>query len=197
MKLKNIPVQKLLLEFIAILVSIILALAIDQWQQEREINQRADLAQQKILREVLANFEAIKEFNQIVKSRYEKLIAIEESVDGSKGFHNYVGKFVGYRFTELNNSAWQRANNGTLANYINDEFIEQAFHLYSWNKTLQTFHLKMNDFLYQPYFFDPAQAKYAWHISQRYKRQQISWSNEMLEQYQTFINYYQARLDNN
>ncbi|MGB0496069.1 MAG: hypothetical protein ACPGJI_06915 [Kangiellaceae bacterium] len=195
MKLDKISIQNLLLEFTAILVGIVLALAIDQWQQDREINQKAELAQNKILKEITSNFKEVKEFNEIVKSRYKKLKAIEKVVDGSKGFHEYIHNFVGYRFTELNDSAWQRANNGILANYMDEEFIEQALHLYNWNNTLQTFHLKMNDFLYQPYFFDPKQAKYAWHVSQRYKSQQISWSNSMLKAYSKFMENYSNNMN--
>ena len=187
MKLSNIPVQKLLLEFTAILISIILALAIDQWQQDRETEQKANLAQEKIFREIKANFEELKRFQKIVKSRYEKLLSIEDEVDDTQGFHQYISKFTGYRFTELNSSAWQRANNGILANYMDEEFTEQALHLYNWNKTLQTFHLKMNDFIYQPYFFDPKQAKYAWYISKQFKGQQIGWANSMIEDYEQFI----------
>lgn len=195
MKLANIPFKKLSLEFIAILLSIVLALAFDEWQQERETNQKADLAQQKIFKEIKANFAEIKEFNTIVKSRYKKLKAIENEIDGTKGFHEYISKFVGYRFTELNNSAWQRTNSGILANYMDDEFVEQAFHLYNWNQTLQTFHLKMNDFLYQPHFFNPEKAKFAWHISQRYKAQQIGWSNSMIKEYAKFIARYEDEGD--
>lgn len=171
-----------------------LALAIDQWQQDRETSQKADLAQKRIFKEIKANFKEIKEFNKIVKLRYEKLKAIENDIDGTQGFHRYISKFIGYRFTELNNSAWQRANNGILANYMSEDFVEQAFHLYNWNQTLQTFHLKMNDFLYQPYFFNPEEAVYAWHISQRYKAQQISWSNSMIEEYGEFIEAFETKL---
>ncbi len=195
MKLSNIPYKKLTLEFIAILLSIVLALAFDEWQQEREINQKAELAQQKIFKEIKSNFTEIKEFNEIVKSRYKKLKAIENELDGTKGFHDYISKFVGYRFTELNNSAWQRANNGILANYMDDDFVEQAFHLYNWNQTLQNFHLKMNDFLYQPHFFDPQQVTFAWHISQRYKAQQIDWSNSMIKEYGKFIARYEEKTE--
>ncbi len=195
MKLSNIPIKKLTLEFIAILLSIVLALAFDEWQQERETNQKAELAQQKIFKEIKANFAELKEFNDIVKSRYKKLKTIENELDGSKGFHQYISKFVGYRFTELNNSAWQRANNGILANYMDDDFVEQVFHLYNWNQTLQKFHLKMNDFLYQPHFFDPDQVMFAWHISQRYKAQQIDWSNSMIKEYSAFIERYKGEFE--
>ncbi len=193
MKLKNIPFNKLMFEFTVILLSIILALAIDEWRNERETNKKAALAEQKILKEIRSNYQQLKEFNQIVKSRYQKLIAIESQLDGSKGFHHYINQFVGYRFTELNDSAWQRANRGILANYMDEAFVESAFNLYNWNSTLQDFHTKMNDFLYQPYFFDPAQVNYAWHISKRYKAQQIGWSDSMIESHKEFIERYESK----
>jgi hypothetical protein len=194
MKFSQLPYKKLTIEFMTILLSIVLALAFDEWQQERETNQKADLAQHKIFKEIKANFAEIKAFNKIVRARHNKLEAIENELDGSQGFHQYISKFVGYRFTELNNSAWQRANSGILANYMDDEFVEQAFHLYNWNQTLQTFHLKMNDFLYQPHFFDPKQVKFAWHLSQRYKTQQINWSNSMIKEYGEFIERFDEKL---
>lgn len=193
MKLNGVPWQKLFLEIVTILIGIMLALAIDEWQKENEKNQKANLIKEKILKEIRSNYQEIKGFNDIVKNRYKKLLEIESEVDGSQGFHTYTSRFVGYRFTELNDSAWKRANTGILANYIDDTFIEKAFHLYNWNNTLQTFHLKMNDFLYQPHSFDPDKAKYAWYISKRYKSQQISWSNIMLDEYAAFLEAYEPK----
>lgn len=72
---KSIPWEQLLVESVLVILSVVLALALNNWNQNRIEENRADQAQQNIINEIKTNREEVQQAYDYNRSMIEKIEA--------------------------------------------------------------------------------------------------------------------------
>lgn len=178
-------------EFVAIVFGVLLALAVDDWRQQREVDAAVIEATQRLNAEIMENYREIKASRRIIAERLEKLKALK--VDGSQGFFAYDDRFGGFNFPELRDSVWQRVTRDRIANSIPSDYIDATFGLYSSDHFLETMFDRISTLTLSHDYFDPASARVALQTSQALMTQQILWSDDALARYDKFIKQHITR----
>ncbi|MDX1443214.1 MAG: hypothetical protein R3270_05460 [Gammaproteobacteria bacterium] len=173
------------LEFVAIVLGVMIALTMDEWREEREIEHNIAIAMERLNDEILLNHSRLLDALPVIEERYARLAAIQ--VDRERSFADLVERFGGYRVPELKDSVWRRVSGDRLANRMPAGYIEAGFRLYNHNELLDSLRLEINDLMTHQNYHDPAQASIAKGISLQIMRQQIVWAREALAVYDYFI----------
>lgn len=173
------------LEFFAILLGVLLALSVDEWREEREIQRNIDVAIERLNGEILENHEEIRQSLAIIEERFPKLAAVRTT--GERPLSELTTEFGGFSFPDLKDSVWRRVSGDRLANRMPGDYIEAAFRLYNMNSLLDSQRLEIGDLSTHENFHDPARARIAHGIAMQILRQQIIWSREAMAVYDYFI----------
>lgn len=173
------------LEFFAIVVGVLFALAVDEWREERQITRMNAIAVERLNEEIRRNHAEIAASVQIIEERYARLAALAVGTDAS--FGERTAQFSGFNFPDLKDSVWQRVSNDRLANQIDALYIDGAAELYNQNELLDRLALEISSLMVSETYHDPARAPLALAISKRIMLQQIQWSREALARYEDFM----------
>ncbi len=176
------------LEFSAIVIGVLFALAVDEWREERQVQQINAIAVERLNDEIRRNHEEILASVQIIEERYVRLAALNVGTD--MPFSEKVAQFSGFNFPDLKDSVWQRVSDDRLANQINASYIDGAAELYNQNELLDRLGMEISRLSVSEAFHDAARAPLAHAISKRIMLQQIQWSRAALARYEDFMNRY-------
>jgi len=173
------------LEFFAIVMGVLFALNVDEWREQRQIEEMNAIAVERLNDEILRNYEEIERSARIVEERYARLAGLTVGTDGP--FSEKLVQFGGYNFPDLKSSVWQRMGHDTLANRIDPLYIDGATELYNQNRLLDRLSDRIFDLTVSDTFHDPELAPLTWNISRTMVLQQIQWEREALARYEDFI----------
>ena len=176
------------LEFFAIVIGVLFALAVDEWRDNRQIDEMNAISIERLNEEIQRNYIEIARSVAIVEERYARLAAM--NVGSDQPFSERVAEFTGYNFPDLSDSVWERMGHDTLANRIDPAYIDGATRLYYQNQVLDELRQSIFRLTVSDAFHDPAQANLAWNISKSILREQIQWEREALARYEDFLRRY-------
>ncbi|MDT8398890.1 MAG: hypothetical protein RQ899_09790 [Pseudomonadales bacterium] len=120
-----------------VMLGVFLALLLDEWRQDRQRNEIAQLTQARIVSEINSNYEAIVNYETRLNSRYESFIEWGQSLDPTKSIAEQFDDFPGFPGIFLNDAAWRRSSSSEITNYIDDSFITSVYGLYDFNLALR------------------------------------------------------------
>lgn len=173
------------LEFFAIVIGVLFALNVDEWREQRQIEETNAIAVDRLNDEILRNLEELERSARVTEERYSRLAALNVSTDGP--FSEKLAQFGGYHFPDLKQSVWERMGHDSLANRIDPLYIDGATELYNQNRLLDYLSEQIFDLTVSETFHDPALAPLTWNISKTVVLQQIQWQREALARYEDFI----------
>lgn len=173
------------LEFFAIVIGVLFALTVDEWREERQIEEMNAIAVERLNEEILRNYEEIARSVAIVEERYARLAALSVGTDAP--FAEKISQFTGYSVPDLKSSVWERMGHDTLANRIDPIYLDGATELYNQNRLLEQLSDEIFALTVSEKFHDPAQAPLAWNVSKFLMLQQIQWEREALARYEDFL----------
>ncbi|MDX1454633.1 MAG: hypothetical protein R3217_04170 [Gammaproteobacteria bacterium] len=176
---------ELLLEFIAIVIGVMIALAVDEWREEREIAESNDIAIARLNEEVRQNHEELLESLQIVSRRFEALAGLRVTADSP--FREHFRDFGGFDFPDLNDSVWQRLLNDRWANRISASYVDEAALLYHRIGQLRELEKEMNHHTFGESFHDAASVEMAHSISRELMLKQIVLMREAVAMHEVFM----------
>lgn len=173
------------LEFFAIVVGVLLALNVDEWREQRQIEEMNAIAVERLNEEIFRNYQEIERSAKIVEERYARLAGL--SINTDTPFNERLVQFGGYNFPDLKGSVWERMGHDTMANRIDPLYIDGANELYNQNHLLEQLSERIFDLTVSELFHNPELAPMAWEVSRTVLLQQIQWEREALARYEDFI----------
>lgn len=173
-----------------VLFSVLIALVVDGWRDDRAERRAVDEALLDVMVEVEANLSELRSFQQVVERRHQRLLAVEGEVDGTRPFDAYVDEFGGYRIPDLDDSAWERLRRLPLAHQVAPDPLREAFTLYSWNDLLEGLDNEVKELVFSPITFDPAQATIAYGITEKIMSEQIRITGAVIPLYEGYLERY-------
>ena len=179
--------QHLLLEGIVIVLSVLVALVVEDWRSERAAADEVAGALVALEAEVQANLEELENFVAVVTDRHDRLVAIASEIDGSRPFSEYVGRFGGYFVPDLDVSAWARIRSDPVANRIAPERLREAFLLYDYLDFLLQMDDQIIQLAFSPGYHDPDEAKVSYRIAEAILTQQLEWAEFLAPRHRAFL----------
>lgn len=176
---------ELLLEFFAIIIGVMIALGVDEWREEREIEESNAIAVERLNEEIRQNRNELEESIAIVSDRFDKLASL--NVDDRQPFREHFRDFGGFNIPDLKDSVWRRLVNDRWANRISATYIDEASLLYHRIEQLRELEREMNHHGFDESFHDPERADIAHRMSRQLMLQQIIWMREALALHEDFI----------
>lgn len=176
---------ELLLEFFAIVIGVIIALGVDEWREEREIEESNQIAVERLNEEIRQNRDELAESVAIVSDRFDKLAAL--NVDNRQPFRDYFRDFGGFNIPNLKDSVWRRLVNDRWANRISGSYLDEASLLYHRIQQLRDLEFEINRHGLDETYHDPERAKIAHRMARQLMLQQIVWMREALALHDDFV----------
>lgn len=173
------------LEFFAIVVGVLFALAVDEWHENRQIDEMNAIAVERLNEEIRRNYEEISANVQVIEERYGRLAAMRVGTDAP--FSEKIVQFSGFAFPDLKNSVWQRLSDDRLTNRIDPAYVDGAAELYNQNRLLDGLSREFFSLMASVAFHDAKQAPLVLNISKQIMLQQIQWEREALARYEDFM----------
>lgn len=127
----KLPVEKLIIEFFSIVLGVMLALGLNQWRENRQYENKATVALEKVHNEIIANLNLIKAVNENNK---ETLKEIELMMEADSVVQNDFIPGV-----QISGNAWNALLNADVAGYIDYNILDRLSELYS----IQDVYMKM------------------------------------------------------
>ena len=186
-RLSKENIRYLLFEGVVVLFSVLLALMIDAWQEDRRGCQEVRENVQALNVEIRSSLEELQSFLGIVEGRHERLQPLEQRIDNSRSFASYTGDFGGYRVPDLDTSAWERMRQNPLMNRVDLEYLRDAFILYRWHDLMSGYDKQIIQMAYSELFFDPSRAFICYQITNSIMNEQMRVAQEMIDIYEDFL----------
>ena len=177
--------QHLMLEGFVIVLSVLLALLVEDWRSEHQARAEVAEALAALDIEVRTNLEDLEAFMVVVTDRHERLVALASTVDGSRPFSEY--SFGGYPTPDLDVSAWARVRSDPVANRIASARLREAFLLYDHLSYFEKLADQIFQLAFGPGFFDPNDAEVSYRISEAILSQQIDYAELMVSEHRAFL----------
>lgn len=121
--LKRWPIQKLAIEVFSIVLGVLLALAVNEWNEQRSHEIQADSALQNISNELLSNLEVLKLIHENNTATVDAIMAEPDSE--SEENRNFIPGL------QLQETAWDTLLSTGLSNYVQYERILVLSRAYS------------------------------------------------------------------
>ncbi|NIP56617.1 MAG: hypothetical protein GWM92_00830, partial [Gemmatimonadetes bacterium] len=103
------PLRFFLLESLVVVFSVLVALAVDQWREERAQEAMAREAMADVVEEVRANLRELEYTESVTRDRLERLRELAPRIGTGRPYFEQLGPFPGYYTADLSVSAWERA----------------------------------------------------------------------------------------
>lgn len=120
-----------------VLVGVLLALLVDSWREDLEFQERVDITEAQIVKEIQGNRDRLIDYRDDFVERQERLEVWGANLDTSQGILRQLQGFPGIPGTFMNRSAWSMANNSQITEHINYDFYDAAFKLYALDETTE------------------------------------------------------------
>lgn len=164
----------LLLESLVVVISVLVALAVDGYREEVGRAERVQEARSQILAEVGANLDELQTSDSIISYRLGRLQELEPvAARGDRPFADI--RFGGFWIPELRTAVWERVRGGELGARLPAEFMNEAFGLYGVNDELDTLDEEVRDLTFSGLNHRPGEAEVAWAVAESIMRQQLAW----------------------
>ena len=125
MKLNNIPIGQLAMEFISVVFAVLLALGLNSYKQSIDINEEAEIIKASILKECHQNKAKIDSMliaNQSYASYLDSLVSLDPDEVNNVTFK--------YNLELLTDAAWVIAQNNSAINKLDQEFLINVAEIY-------------------------------------------------------------------
>ena len=125
----------------------------------------------------------------VVYERLERLRALRDDAPGDVALAGLMSRFTGYRIPDLSEGAWERLSRSDLAGSVDPELLAEAFYIYRWNRQFEELEDEINRLVYSELFYLPERRATAIAISERIMEQRLSWADQLLPQYESFLSH--------
>lgn len=193
--LRRDDLRFLALEGLIVLFGVLAALMVEDWRQDAELARSVDAARASLNAEVARNRDELVSVESTVRARRERLVRIEDEVDGSAPFADFGGRFGGYSLPELDRSAWNRASSDVLANEMPRDYLQDAFLLYGRNDVLEEMSGRALELVFSETYHSPASARAAYGISLEIMDNQLAVLGDLIERHEAFVERYGSSID--
>ena len=178
--------QSLFLEMLMVMIGVLLALLVDEWREQKQIDEVVKLTETRILSEIYENHERLQVYRQDLRDRFDSLKSWKQTLNPEKGFREQSG-FPGIPTVSLNDAAWSRANSSDMTNFLDTDIIEDAHGLYISNKIVMNSSSALLDLIYSPMSWDANQTIVAYNIVEDIFSEAISQVEQSLVDYEKFV----------
>jgi len=168
-------IQHLAIEAMVVVFSILAALSVDAWRDERVERRSAVEAANGLNLEIARNLKELEDMLADVTGRQDRLLALGDSLTKPMPFSRHMGSFNGFRTPDLSHSAWQRASGAAIANRLDPDYLQDAFRAYNAADLLSGLDAEISRLVFSETFYAPDRARAAWYIALAIMRQQIEW----------------------
>ena len=172
----------LLREILIIVLSVLLALALDEWYADYELRQELETDIARLNREIAGNFEELDRFCSTIAERLARLQSHRERVESGERFALFRA-FNEFAFPELSDAVWQRISRDSRSNRMDAAYLELVHRLYYHNALQNELNRSISEFVYSPEYSDPEKVQVAYWTAMRLISQQVIWTDEALEGY--------------
>lgn len=172
-----------------VMIGVFLALLVDEWREERQIEQIVELTEERILSEIHANYDRLLNYQQNLNDRFERLRNWGDRIEPGKSFREQ-SDFPGIPTVSLSDAAWARANSSDMTNYMDTDIIERAHGLYTANLIIMNGPNALLDVIYSPISWDQNQTVVSYNITEDIFREVVSQVAQSLEGYEEFVTQY-------
>ncbi len=127
-------IRTMLVEVLSIVVGVLIALAVDQWNQNRQNRQDADEALIKIKLELGTNIDLLELIHKNNMTVYEQIGGDQISGESNGGFVPGL---------QLQDTAWRTLTNTGIANYVDYEMLYAISGVYSIQEIYKSYGLQL------------------------------------------------------
>lgn len=180
-------VRFLLLESLVVVLSVLVALAVDEWRDDRDRQRRAREAMEDVVEEVRMNLSELAYTDSVMSDRQRRLHAVEDSLDGTRPFAYYNRYFGGYYTPDLSRAAWERATSPTVAERVPTAFYADAFPVYRGTEVLMGLEARVQDLAFSPLVYEPASDRVAMNIARAIVQQELNWIRAFERDFRAFL----------
>lgn len=181
------PLRFFLLESLVVVFSVLIALAVDQWREERAQEAMARVAMADVVEEVRANLRELEYTESVTGDRLERLRELAPRIDTDRPYFEQLGSFPGYYTADLSVSAWERATGGAVGAHIPSDFYTDAFPVYRGTELLMSLEGRIQNLVFGPLVYDPSSAPVALRIADAILEQQIGWIRSYRGDFEAFL----------
>lgn len=121
--------RSIAIEATMVVFAVLVALAVDEWREERQLHDFADRARTAVVAEMRANLD---EFDQTAAALESTVALLGEVVDGEDV--SLLGGGLDVAFPEVSSAAWQAAQAGQAAPYLDYDWMIRAGRAYEVNR---------------------------------------------------------------
>lgn len=181
------PLRFFLLESLVVVFSVLVALAVDQWREERVQEAMAREAMADVVEEVRDNLRELEYTESVTGDRLERLRELAPRIDTDRPYFEQLGSFPGYYTADLSVSAWERATGGAVGAHIPSDFYTDAFPVYRGTELLMSLEGRIQTLVFGPLVYDPSSAPVALRIADAILEQQIGWIRSYRGDFEAFL----------
>lgn len=182
--------RRLLVDTLVVLIGVLAALVLNNVREDIAAERAARGATSRLIQEVTDNAEALRDTREVTQRRLSALQELREQLPADKSLKDLVDRFHGYWVVELNASSWEYLSRSALADSVDPNLLQEAFALYKANRRFDQLNGQIQDFVYSEAFVSPDRTVTAVHISEAIMWQQLRWSEELLPEYEKFLERY-------
>lgn len=173
-------------EALVVVFSVLVALAVDEWRENRQIQHRVDQSMERVVAEVRLNLRELEETDSIVAARREDLASLRERVaTGDDALADL--DYGGFRLPELSTGAWDRMSGGQNGDRVPADFMEDAFRLYGGLEQLDAMGDDIRRLAFGEVMYQPDRAPIAWRLAMTVTGSQRGIFQEMIARHQAFL----------
>jgi hypothetical protein len=174
-------------EGVMVLLGVMLAFLMEEYREEREREQLAVAAMQRVNLEVASNFSEVIAIHAITRERLAKLESLESAADDTLPFTRLIPRFTGYPFLQTDRSAWSGMQLGAYLDKVAPDYLADVFVIYDWNEVLKSLDDRVTDLVFGADVHEPERTATVWAISRSIMEQQAIWGGEAIQAYCQFM----------
>ncbi len=164
-----------IVESFVVVLSVLIALGLDKWSEERERRGLAEAAMSEVVAEVVLNLEELVRTDSITRSRLASLGELASSVDGSRPLFSYAPP--GFYTPDLNRAAYERLSRSAVEFRVPSSFTNDAFRFYRGVEMMAALETRVQDIYFGPLQHRAEDARVSLAVSQALMRQQLAWGD--------------------
>jgi len=170
-----------------VLLGVMLAFLMEEYREDREREQLAAAAMQRVNLEAASNFREVIAMHAITRERLGRLESLKPDVDRSVPFIKLIPGFTGYSLLQTDRSAWSGMQLGSYFDKVPHAYLTDVFLIYDSNEVLKSLDGKIRDLAFGPDVHDPAMSATVWAVSRMIMEQQVTWGSEAIPIYCRFL----------
>lgn len=182
--------RRLLVDTLVVLIGVLAALVLNNIREDVVAERAARVATARLIQEVELNAEELRNTREVVERRISLLREVREQLPADKSLKDLMEQFRGYWVVDLNTASWEYLSRSALANSVDPELLQEAYVLYKINSHFDRLNGQIQDIVYSELFVSPDKTEAAVDISEAIMWQQLLWAEQMLPEYEKFLDRY-------